>query len=113
MAKRTAKKTDEMVAQERILCRLDRGWRSAPVTVADQTALGMPAVEGETVEQFFARFWRARDFAFAARCECYRGGPGHSANSGRCATRPVYDLSHCGGASAICDDCRKHCETCD
>jgi hypothetical protein len=51
--------------------------------------------------------------AWSARCDCYRGGPGHSPNSGRCGyrgeagERGVTDPTHNEGQTAICQECRE------
>ena len=54
--------------------------------------------------------------AWAARCECYAGGPGHSPNSGRCGCRHdgrvghgVLDPTAKSGEPALCESCRKIC----
>ena len=98
--------THELRALEEILCRLSQGWRDAAVPVADQVALGMEPVEGETAGQFLLRFWPSRRFAFAARCCCYNG---HGSSSGRCHAGPVFDLSRGHRDAALCPDCRDHC----
>ena len=52
------------------------------------------------------RLQEAKGLHYSARCCCYRGGPGHSSNSGRCSAREVWSPDDSG----VCEQCRETCK---
>lgn len=57
------------------------------------------------VEQDAAATKAAASTRTVSRCRCYRGGAGHSENSGRCGARGFVD----GSGSGRCDRCVESC----